>query len=112
MLTVSSADRSSESHSDSLLPPPPSPYPAFTDPSPVDSNGTASTETTEIEDDDNPDDDAQDGTHQSPLVGFGSPVSPAALVRFLGLAAIWVPLTDFTTAWAGHFPCRAYQGRL
>ncbi|KAJ4988879.1 hypothetical protein SVAN01_05686 [Stagonosporopsis vannaccii] len=47
------SNRSSGAHSDHLIPPP-SPYPATVDPSPVDSNGTSATDHTEI------DEDAQD----------------------------------------------------
>ena len=40
--------RSSGAHSDHLVPPP-SPYPATVDPSPVDSNGTSATDHTEVD---------------------------------------------------------------
>src|SRR5690242_21590724 len=41
------SQRSSGAHSDHLIPPP-SPYPATVDPSPVDSNGTSATDHTEV----------------------------------------------------------------
>jgi hypothetical protein len=41
------SQRSSGAHSDHLVPPP-SPYPATVDPSPVDSNGTSATDHTEV----------------------------------------------------------------
>lgn len=51
------------------------------DPSPVDSNGTASTGTTEIEDDGVlADDESRDLEFDSPLLSSASPLSPESLV--------------------------------
>jgi len=77
--------RSGSVKSDTLAPPPHSPYPQFTDPSPVDSNGTASTETTEIEDDgavadDESKDLESDLEFESPNRDSASPLSPESLV--------------------------------
>ncbi|KAF7446870.1 hypothetical protein PtrSN002B_000863 [Pyrenophora tritici-repentis] len=51
----------SSGHTSDHLQPPPSPYPATVDPSPVDSNGTSHTDHTEIEDDAQEDHPSEDG---------------------------------------------------
>ncbi|KAJ4338787.1 hypothetical protein N0V87_003702 [Didymella glomerata] len=61
----------SSTHSDHLVPPP-SPYPATVDPSPVDSNGTSATDHTEIED------DAQDDLNDIRSPNTEDIVSPAS----------------------------------
>ncbi|KAI9665384.1 MAG: hypothetical protein M1831_001822 [Alyxoria varia] len=68
----------------SSLGPPASPYPQHIDPSPVDSNGTASTDTTDI--DDAPQEMAQDANQEADISspksgGITSPMSPGALAR-------------------------------
>ncbi|UPX13192.1 uncharacterized protein EKO05_0003715 [Ascochyta rabiei] len=65
------SNRSSGTHSDHLVPPP-SPYPATVDPSPVDSNGTSATDHTEIED------DAQDDMNDFRSPATEDIVSPAS----------------------------------
>lgn len=99
LLTYYATFSSLSGQSDTLAPPP-SPYPQFTDPSPVDSNGTASTETTEIEDDgDIADDESKelesDLDFESPNRSSGSPLSPGAVVHVTALART-TTLTDFS----------------
>ncbi|KAH7086213.1 hypothetical protein FB567DRAFT_527424 [Paraphoma chrysanthemicola] len=67
----------SSNTSDHLVPPP-SPYPATVDPSPVDSNGTCNTDHTEIEDDAQENQVSEDGMSDIRSPGTDEIVSPAS----------------------------------
>ncbi|CAN9425892.1 unnamed protein product [Alternaria alternata] len=68
----------SSGHTSDHLQPPPSPYPASVDPSPVDSNGTSHTDHTEIEEDAQENHPSEDGMSEIRSPGTDDIVSPAS----------------------------------
>jgi len=68
----------SSGHTSDHLQPPPSPYPASVDPSPVDSNGTSHTDHTEIEEDAQENHPSEDGMSDIRSPGTDDIVSPAS----------------------------------
>ncbi|KAF2127996.1 hypothetical protein P153DRAFT_367910 [Dothidotthia symphoricarpi CBS 119687] len=79
------SNRSSGVPSDHLLPPP-SPYPATVEPSPVESNGTSNTDHTEIDEDAQEDGDSEDGMSDIKSPDTDDIVSPASHER---QAKVW-----------------------